>query len=115
GTAALRAGRLDVARRALTEASRSLDPALRYRALYNLGLVDLMGARADSANRGKLLGSAIDNLQQALLLQPNSARAKWNLELAQRMKPPEPPPQSSGSGGGGGGGGGQKPPPPAAS
>ncbi len=114
GTAALRAGRLDVARRALTEASRSLDPALRYRALYNLGLVDLMGARADSANRGKLLGSAIDNLQQALLLQPNSARAKWNLELAQRMKPPEPPPQSSGSGGGGGGGGGQKPPPPAA-
>jgi Ca-activated chloride channel family protein len=113
GTAALRAGRLDVARRALTEASRSLDPALRYRALYNLGLVDLVDARADSANRGKLLGSAIDNLQQALLLQPGSARAKWNLELAQRMKPPEPPPQSGGKGGGGGGGGGQQPPPPA--
>jgi Ca-activated chloride channel family protein len=113
GTAALRAGRLDVARRALGEASRSLDPALRYRALYNLGLVDLMDARADSANRGKLLGSAIDNLQQALLLEPGSARAKWNLELAQRMKPPEPPPQSGGNGAAGGGGGGQKPPPPA--
>ncbi|HET8633462.1 MAG TPA: VWA domain-containing protein [Gemmatimonadales bacterium] len=115
GTAALRAGRLDVARRALTEASRSLDPALRYRALYNLGLVDLMDARADSANRGKLLGSAIDNLQQALLLEPGSARAKWNLELAQRMKPPEPPPQSGGGGAGGRGGGTPKPPSPAAS
>ncbi|HET9605373.1 MAG TPA: VWA domain-containing protein [Gemmatimonadales bacterium] len=114
GTAALRAGRLDVARRALSQASQSIDPALRYRALYNLGLADLMDARADSANRAKLLGSAIQNLQQALLLEPGSGRAKWNLELAQRMKPPEPPPQSGG-GGGGGGGGGQKPPPPAAS
>jgi Ca-activated chloride channel family protein len=113
GTAALRAGRLDVARRALGEASKSIDPALRYRALYNLGLVDLMNARADSANRGKLLGSAVQNLQQALLLEPGSARAKWNLELAQRLKPPEPPPQSGG--GGGGGGGGQAPPPPPAS
>ncbi|HET8762165.1 MAG TPA: VWA domain-containing protein, partial [Gemmatimonadales bacterium] len=109
GTAALRAGRLDVARRALTEASRSLDPALRYRALYNLGVVDLMTARTDSANRGTLLGSAISNLQQALLLQPGSGRAKWNLELAQRLKPPEPPPQSGSSGKGGGGGGGQAP------
>lgn len=114
GTAALRAGRLDVARRALTEASTSLDPALRYRALYNLGLVDLLAAKADSANRAKLVESAIDRLRQALLLEPGSGRAKWNLELAQRMKPPEPPPQSGGGSGGGGGGGGATPPPPAA-
>jgi Ca-activated chloride channel family protein len=113
GTAALRVGRLDVARRALTEASASLDPALRYRALYNLGLVDLLAAGSDSTNRSKLVGSAIEKLRQALLLQPASERAKWNLELAQRMKPPEPPPQS-GSGSGGGNGGGAAPPPPAA-
>jgi tetratricopeptide (TPR) repeat protein len=113
GTAALRVGRLDVARRALTEASTSLDPALRYRALYNLGLVDLLAAGSDSTNRSKLVGSAIEKLRQALLLQPASERAKWNLELAQRMKPPEPPPQS-GSGSGGGNGGGAAPPPPAA-
>ena len=37
GTAALEAGRLEVARGALVEAAKSLDPGLRYRALYNLG------------------------------------------------------------------------------
>ena len=37
GTAALEAGRYDVARGALAEATKSLDPGLRYRALYNLG------------------------------------------------------------------------------
>jgi Ca-activated chloride channel family protein len=113
GTAALRAGRLDVARKALTEASRSLDPGLRYRALYNLGVADLLEAKADSANRAKLAGSAADHLRDALLLEPGSDRAKWNLELAERMRPPEPPTQSGqGKGGGGGGGGGQEPPPP---
>ena len=44
GTAALQAGRLDVARGALAEAAKSLDPGLRYRALYNLGLVGLLAA-----------------------------------------------------------------------
>jgi len=51
GTAALRAGDLKVARRALLEAARSTDPGLRYRALYNLGVVDLRAAHADSALR----------------------------------------------------------------
>jgi hypothetical protein len=41
------------------------------------------------------------------MLEPTSARAKWNLELAERRKPPPP----AGGGGGGappsGGGGGQ--------
>ncbi len=113
GTAALEAGRFDVARGALAEASKSLDPELRYRALYNLGLVALLAAEADSTREDEFLADAVDRLRQALLLQPASARAKWNLELAQRRRPPPP----SGGGGGGGtppspsGGGGQSPQP----
>jgi Ca-activated chloride channel family protein len=102
GTAALEAGRLDVARGALAEAAKSLDPALRYRALYNLGLASLLAARADSSRSEEMLDDATERLRQALLLQPSSARAKWNLELAERRRPPTPPL----SGGGGG------PPPP---
>jgi Ca-activated chloride channel family protein len=103
GTAALQAGRLDVARGALVEAAKSLDPGLRYRALYNLGLAGLLAARADSSRSEEMLDDATERLRQALLLQPSSARAKWNLELAERRRPP-PPPQS---------GGGSAPPPPA--
>jgi Ca-activated chloride channel family protein len=103
GTAALEAGRLDVARGALAEAAKSLDPALRYRALYNLGLVGLLAADADTTRKEEYLEDAVDRLRQALLLQPSSDRAKWNLELADRRRPPPP------SGGGGGGGG--APPP----
>ncbi|HEX2222660.1 MAG TPA: hypothetical protein VHN15_00485, partial [Thermoanaerobaculia bacterium] len=112
GTAALEAGRYDVARGALEQAAKSLDPDLRYRALYNLGLTDLLAAEADSTRRDELLGQATDRLREALRLQPSSARAKWNLELALRRQPPPT------SGGGGGGGpppaGGQPPqsPPP---
>src|SRR5690242_7446260 len=105
GTAALAAGRLEVARGALNEAAKSLDPGLRYRALYNLGLASLLAAQADTTRRDEMLDDATDRLRQALLLQPASARAKWNLELAERRRPP-PPPQ-----GGGGGGGGAPPPP----
>ena len=113
GTAALDAGRFDVARGALTEAAKTLDPELRYRALYNLGVVGLLAAEADTTKRQELLGQAADRLREALLLQPASARAKWNLELAQRH---QPPPSGGGGGGGGtppsgGGGGGQTPQP----
>jgi tetratricopeptide (TPR) repeat protein len=95
GTAALQAGRLEVARGALAEAAKSLDPGLRYRALYNLGLVGLLAARSDTARTDELLDDAADRLRQALLLQPSAARAKWNLELTERRRPP-PPPQSGG-------------------
>ena len=91
-----------MARGALMEAAKSLDPGLRYRALYNLGLVDLLAARADTSRQEELLDDATDRLRQALLLEPSSARAKWNLELADRRRSP-PPPQS---------GGGNAPPPP---
>jgi hypothetical protein len=74
--------------------------------------MDLMEAKTDSANRSRLVGSAVDHLRDALLLQPTSSRAKWNLELAERMRPPQPPNQSGQGKGGGGGGGGEQPPPP---
>lgn len=112
GTAALEAGRFDVARGALSQAAKSLDPDLRYRALYNLGLVGLLAAEADTTKREELLGQATERLREALLLQPASARAKWNLELALRR---QPPPAGGGGGGGnppsGGGGGGPQPQP----
>jgi Ca-activated chloride channel family protein len=110
GTAAMRAGRLDIAQGALAEAAKSLDPALRYRALYNLGVLSLAMAQADSSKRDALLGEAVDRLRDALLLEPGSPRAKWNLELAERRRPPPPP--SKGGGAGGGGGGAPPPPPP---
>ncbi len=97
GTAALQAGELETARNALGQAARSVDPDIRYRALYNLGVIALEQARADTAGREARLREATDRLREALLLEPRSARAKWNLELAQRLKPPP-------SGGGGGGG-----------
>ncbi len=114
GTAALAAGDLDVARRALTQAAKSVDPALRYRALYNQGVAALQAARAaPPKQRDALYQEATQALRQALLLQPASDRAKWNLELAQRSQPP-PPPQSGGTPPPNGGGGGQQeePPPP---
>lgn len=101
GTAALEAGRLEVAKGALEQAAKSLDPDLRYRALYNLGLLGLLEAKADSTKQEEILGQAADRLREALRLQPSSARAKWNLELAERRQPPPPS---------GGGGGASKPP-----
>jgi tetratricopeptide (TPR) repeat protein len=113
GTAALEARRYDVARGALEQAAKSLDPDLRYRALYNLGVLNLVAAEADSTKAQELLGEASDRLREALRLQPSSPRAKWNLELAERRRPP--PPSNSGGGGGGkppsGGGQPQAPPP----
>jgi Ca-activated chloride channel family protein len=107
GTAAMEAGNLDVARRALSEAAKSPDPNLRYRALYNLGVASLLASRSAKDDRDALLKEAGDALRDALLLQPASERAKWNLELTNRQKPP-----SSGGGNAppsqGGGGGGQQ-------
>jgi len=111
GTAAAAVGKFDVARGALGEAAKSADPELRYRALYNLGTAALEQAAKDTARRDALLDEATNNLRSALLLEPASARAKWNLELALRRRPP----QSGGGGGGGsppsGGGGAQRPQP----
>jgi hypothetical protein len=102
GTAALTAGQFDVARQSLATAARALDPELRYRALYNLGTLALRQSVGDTARREALLKEAEGNFREALMLQPSSAPAKWDLELAIRRQPPPPPPQ---------GGGGTPPPP----
>ena len=115
GTAALAAGDPTLARSTLARAAASLDPDLRFRALYNLGLLGLLEARSDTANRETHLTDAERAYREALLLQPHHIRAKWNLELVHRLQGssgqnqqnPPPPPSS-----GGRGGAGQPPPPP---
>ena len=105
GTAQLAAGDYAKARQSLAQAAKSLDPDLRYRALYNSGVAALKQVQADTAARDSLLSEASGFLKDALSLSPSSARAKWNLELAQRHKPPptgggnrnrQPPPPSGG-------------------
>jgi Ca-activated chloride channel family protein len=81
----------------LARAARSLDPEVRFRALYNLGLLALRLAEQDSAARADHLAEARARYREALLLKPDHPGAKWNLELAVE---PEPP---------GGGGGAQGP------
>ncbi len=115
GTAGLAAGDPTLARASLSRAAASLDPELRFRALYNLGLLALLQARADSANRETHLADAERAYREALLLKSDDKRAKWNLELVDRQRrsggqanrPNTPPPPSPG-----GGGGGSPPPPP---
>lgn len=108
GTAALVAGRFTEAESALEQAVRTLDPALRYRALYNLGLAALGAARTDTTGRAARLTEAADRFKQALLLEPGSREAKWNLELVLQEVPP---PSSSGAGQGPQAGGDGPPPP----
>lgn len=105
GTAALVRARFDDAREWLSLAARSLDPDLRFRALFNLGLAGLHEARRDTARRAELNQDAAERFREALLLKPGSMDTKWNLELVQA---PLPPPS------GGGGGGGTPPPSPQA-
>lgn len=101
GTAALAAGDLATARGALAHASASLDPEVRFRALYNEGLLALRVAEVDSVNRDAHLGEAERAYREALLLQPGHLASKWNLELAQRRRAQgggssQPPPSSQG-------------------
>ena len=108
GTAALAAGDVETARARLAQAAASLDPELRFRALFNLGVVELRAARSDSANHDAHAAEAARAYREALLLSPHDSAAKWNLELATReahnggASSPSPKPS--------GGGGGQPPP-----
>jgi Ca-activated chloride channel homolog len=110
GTAALAAGRFPEATEALQRAARSLDPGLRFRALYNLGLTAFSAARADTAGRAARVAEATEHFKQALLLEPASREAKWNLELVLQETPP--PQSGGGAQGPRGGGGGPAPPEP---
>ncbi len=86
GTAALAVHDFETARSALAHAAASLDPNLRFRALYNQGLLALRMAQVDSLNRDAHLGEAERAYREALLLLPHDVPAKWNLELAQRRR-----------------------------
>ncbi|PYO36776.1 MAG: hypothetical protein DMD37_01360 [Gemmatimonadetes bacterium] len=105
GTDALAAGDTANARTALSKAATSLDPEIRFRALYNLGLLALREARADSGVREAHLTDAERAYREALLLKPHHLPAKWNLELAIReqrggggSQAPRPNPGRAGGG-----------------
>ncbi len=104
GTAAMAIGDTATARRALGRTAGSLDPDLRFRSLYNLGVLRLRQATADSARAAPHLDAALQHFREALLLRPGDANTKWNLELAVRRRPPQ-------SGGGSSAQGGGTPPP----
>src|SRR5881628_238730 len=124
GTAALAANDFESARANLGHAAASLDPGIRFRALYNLGLVALRESAADSSNRDAQLADAERAYREALLLHPRQLAAKWNLELAVRRRggggasrnvPPAggvgggaPPSEAEAGGGGGSAGEGQQ-------
>jgi len=119
GTALLRLGRHDEARPHLEAAARArATEDTRFRGAYNAGGADLQpvaGGRVPSAQRRERLVRAINHYRRALLLNPDDADAKWNLELANRLLR-----QQDGGGGGddekndGPSGGGQNAPSPAA-
>jgi Ca-activated chloride channel homolog len=88
GTALLAAGREEEASSVLGRAARSLDPDIRFRAAYNLGLLALQLAERDSAGRADHLADARARYREALLLRPDHHGAKWNLELAAAPPPP---------------------------
>ncbi len=114
GTAALADSDAETAQASLAHAAASLDPELRFRALYNLGFLALRQATADSAGRDAHLSDAERAYREALLLKPHDRAAKWNLELAVRRRgrgssrQNSPPPSGGGNGPSGGGGGGSR-------
>ncbi|MHB1327189.1 MAG: vWA domain-containing protein, partial [Gemmatimonadales bacterium] len=93
GSLALVAGDYEAASASLAAAAESLDPTVRFQALYNLGLAALQSSRADSARRGEFEQLAAQHFREALTLAPTSFATKWNLELVSRRRPP--PPSSS--------------------
>lgn len=111
GTAALAVGDTALARAALERAAGALDPDVRFRARYNLGLLSLRLAHLDAARAAPHLAEARRHYREALLLRPGHEGAKWNLELAIRDAPP-PGGGGAAQGGGGGRGAPEREPPP---
>src|SRR2546427_502636 len=107
GTAALADSDAETAQASLAHAAASLDPDLRFRALYNLGLLALRQADDDSAGRDSHLADAERAYREALLLRPHDRAAKWNLELAIKHRggsQNKAPPSGGGASGPSGGG-----------
>ena len=82
---------------ALERASFGSAPVLRDRALYNLGLAQLRRAgRAEGQERTQSVRGALSAYRTLLLAHPDDADARWNYELALRLR--QAPPPSSGGG-----------------
>ncbi len=96
GTSLLQAGQLEEAIAALERAATSAgSDALRYNALYNLGLAYLKQGRDAKADQAtSAYASSAEAYKRALQLRPAEVAAKWNYELASQEK-------SKSSGGGG--------------
>jgi Ca-activated chloride channel family protein len=88
GASLVHAEEFEASRDVLLRATKSLDPGLRFRAFYNLGLATLQQSRRDTAGRAAREAEALGYFKQALLLAPGSGEAKWNLELLLRPEPP---------------------------
>jgi Ca-activated chloride channel family protein len=86
GAAALAAGDSKQAHTALGQAATAADPGIRARALFDLGVLALALADADSAHRDGYLAEAERVYREVLLLTPGDRDAKWNLELASRRR-----------------------------
>jgi Ca-activated chloride channel family protein len=98
GTVLLAADSLDAAIDALERASFGAAPALRDRALYNLGLAQLLRARrAEAEERSTSVRGALAAFRTLLLARPKDADARWNYELALRLRK-TPPPRAGGGG-----------------
>lgn len=81
GTALLQLGEWEAARERLSEAVQAQSPELQSRAFYNLGNA-LAGD--PSAVTAETLRAAIRAYRRSLLLDPERADTRWNLELAMR-------------------------------
>ncbi len=108
GTAALAARDAERARAALARAGAAVDPEIRFRALFNLGVLSFALAESDTIHRDRHLADAVRAYREALLLVPHDGAAKWNLELATRQRAtssggggPQPPPRTGAGAGGG--------------
>jgi len=98
GTVLLAADSLDAAVDVLERAQFGAPLPLRERALYNLGLAQLFRARqADGDERAQSARAALAAFRTLLLARPNDADARWNYELAMRLRQ-APLPPSGGAG-----------------
>lgn len=98
GTVLLAADSLDAAIDALERANLGATGTLRERSLFNLGLAQLQRAqRAEGEERAQSARAAVTAYRALLLEQPTLADARWNYELALRLRR-TPPPQSNAGG-----------------
>jgi Ca-activated chloride channel family protein len=87
GTALLAADSLATAEEALERAAATPEARIRRLALYNLGLARLKRAlKNDEADRQRAAEGAMAAYRSLLQEQPNDDDAKWNFELALRVK-----------------------------